>query len=376
MPRDSHQNDHSPLAGLKVVDFSTLLPGPLASLMLVEAGADVLKVERPGQGDDMRAFEPRFGSEGAIFALLNRGKRSISLDLKNPTDAEKARVLAIEADILIEQFRPGVMARLGLSHEVLSRDNPRLIYCSITGYGQTGPKAQRAAHDLNYVAEAGMLSLVTGSDGAPTLPPIPIADIGGGSYPAFMNIMLALYARMTTGRGCHLDISMTDNVLPFQYWALAGGFVGQWADPNGGLITGGSPRYAIYRTKDGRFLAAAPLEDKFWRNLCEVLGIGEDADHARVAAAVEQLDSDALMARLEGKDVCCSLVATLEEALADEHVHARGLLNRGVTNDSGLIPALPLALAENFRHPTLNAPAPMLQCARAERQVAKAGENE
>lgn len=357
---DEKKNGPSPLTGLKVADFSTLLPGPFASLLLVEAGADVVKIERPGQGDDMRSYDPRFGEEGAIFSLLNRGKRSISLDLKDPADNQTARRLALEADIVIEQFRPGVMARLGLSYEDIVQENPRVIYCSITGYGQTGPQAHRAAHDLNYVAESGMLSLVTGIDGAPILPPVPIADIGGGAYPAFMNILLALYARTTTGRGQYLDISMTDNVMPFQYWGLASGFVGQWPTPNAALVTGGSPRYNIYQTKDKRFLAAAPLEDKFWGNFCDALNISEEADRTVVAAAVLNLDSADLMHRLEGKDVCCSLVATLEEATLSEHVRAKSMFARSVTGKAGSIPALPLPLIEAYRSDRYEAPAPAL----------------
>jgi alpha-methylacyl-CoA racemase len=191
-----------PLAGIKVVDFSALLPGPLASLILAAAGAEVVKIERPG-GDELRGYEPRFGAAGAGFALLNRGKRSIAIDLKE-NDA-RARLLPLlrSADVLIEQFRPGVMERLGLGHAALAAVNPRLIYCSITGYGQSGPKAQAAAHDLNYLAETGLLHLAAGADGAPVVPPALIADIAGGSYPAVLNILLALRERDASGRGCH-----------------------------------------------------------------------------------------------------------------------------------------------------------------------------
>jgi len=345
-----------PLAGLKVVDFSTLLPGPFASLLLAEAGAEVIKVERPGTGDDMRAYEPRFGDESAIFSLLNRGKTSMALDLKDQADKEIALSLMREADIVIEQFRPGVMARLGLSYEDLAKDNPGLIYCSITGYGQTGPNALRAAHDLNYVAETGMLSLVTGADGAPVLPPVPLADLGGGAYPAFMNILLALQGRARDGNGAHLDIAMTDNVFPFLYWALASGFVGDWPRPDAALITGGSPRYAFYRTKDARYLAAAPLEDKFWANFCAVLGLDVTADRDAVAGAVAAEDSAALIRRLEQLDTCCSIVATVEEAVASMQVKSRGLLDRGIENANGAIPALPSPIVEAFRATELRAP--------------------
>ncbi len=245
-----------PLSGLKVLDFSTLLPGPLATLMLAEAGATVTKIERPGVGDDMRHFEPKKGDTSILFALLNRGKQSLALDLKNPADKARAFALAAEADILIDQFRPGVMARLGLSYEDIAKVNPRIVYCAITGYGQTGPKIDGAGHDLNYAAEAGLLSLVADSDGAPPLPYSTFADIAGGAYPAIINILLALRERDQTGRGRHLDIAMSDNMFPFLWRAQASIASGASPVANDDMLTGASPRYGLYRTRDGKFIAA------------------------------------------------------------------------------------------------------------------------
>src|SRR6187402_93024 len=193
-----------PLAGIRVVDFTTLIPGPFASLILSEAGADVIKVERTG-GDDLRAYGPYTDGASIPFALLNRGKSSRALDLKQAADRAAALALVDQADVLIEQFRPGVMARLGLGYDALAARNPRLIYCSITGYGQTGVRAATAAHDINILADTGMLSLVAGADGLPALPPVPIADLAGGTYPAVINILLALRRRDQTGLGCRLD---------------------------------------------------------------------------------------------------------------------------------------------------------------------------
>ena len=259
-----------PLAGIRVLDFTTLLPGPLATLLLAEAGAEVIKIERPGSGDEMRLYQPRFGGSSVNFALLNRGKRSIAFDLKASGAVDRMRPLIVSADVVVEQFRPGVMERLGLGWEQLSAINPRLVYCAITGYGADGPKAQVAAHDLNYLAETGLLSLAAGADGAPVVPPALIADIGGGAYPAVINILLGLAQRSHTGRGCRLDVAMTDNLFTFAYWAIGNGFAADaWPRPGGELVTGGSPRYNIYRTADGRFLAAAPLEDRFWNNFCD-----------------------------------------------------------------------------------------------------------
>src|SRR5262249_52685082 len=267
-----------PLAGIRVLDFSTLLPGPLATLLLADAGADVIKIERPGTGDEMRSYTPKLGTDSVNFALLNRGKRSIAIDLKAPGAVESLMPLVKSADVIVEQFRPGVMDRLGLGYEAVSQVNPRIIYCAITGYGQSGPRASTAAHDLNYAAETGMLGLAAGADGAPVPPAALVADIGGGSYPAVINILLALRERDKTGRGRKLDIAMADNLSSFMYWAIGDGLAaGRWAQPGKALVTGGSPRYNVYRTSDGRYIAAAPLEEKFWQAFCDAIGLAADA---------------------------------------------------------------------------------------------------
>jgi len=353
-------SDVRPLQGIRVIDFSTLLPGPLASLILAEAGADVIKIERPGTGDEMRSYEPRIGSHSTNFALLNRGKRSVALDLKKPVDLARARSLVLEADILIEQFRPGVMDRLGLSYPALAQSHPRLIYCSITGYGQTGPKAQVAAHDLNYVAESGLLSLAVDAQGTPAMTPTPLSDIGGGSYPAVINILLALAERQQTGRGRHLDVSMSDNVFPFMYWALGSAFAGRLPQPGQELVTGGSPRYRIYRTRDGRFVAAAPIEDRFWTKFCEIVEVPETADAQAVEARLAQETAAYWREKFAGHDVCCSIVASLEEALRDPQVAARGIFSRMVEADGVEVPALPLPLVAPYRDPAAARPCPEL----------------
>lgn len=348
-----------PLEGIRVLDFSTLLPGPLATLILAEAGAEVIKIERPGRGDEMRAYTPRFGEDSVNFALLNRGKRSVAIDLKVPGAAQRLRPLIESADVVVEQFRAGVMDRLGLGYETLRAINPRLVYCAITGYGQTGPLADKAAHDLNYVAETGMLSLSSGVDGAPVLPPALIADIAGGTYPAVINILLALRERDRSGTGCKLDIAMCDNLFSFMYWALGNAWAAdQWPTPGGDLVTGGSPRYRVYCTLDRRYLAAAPLEDKFWNAFCDLIGLPADLrddtrDPAATQAAVERIISgrtaDDWRKCFAGKDVCCSVVANLKEALGDSHFQARGLFEQGLSGAAGRIPALPVPVASEFR---------------------------
>ncbi len=349
-----------PLEGVRVLDFSTLVPGPLATLLLVDAGADVIKVERPGRGDEMRSYEPKAGPDSIGFALLNRGKRSITLDLKAPDAVERLMPLLRTTDVLVEQYRPGVMDRFGLGYQALAAINPGLIYCSITGYGQTGPKANAAGHDLNFVADSGMLSLAAGADGAPVLPAVQVGDIGGGAYPAVVNILLALLERNRSGKGCHLDIAMAENLFAFQYWALGSAVAeGQGPRPGGELLTGGSPRYQIYRTADGRFIAAAPLEDKFWETFCTIIGLPEDwRDDGRdpaatiqaVAAAIASRDAAHWRAAFAGKDVCCSIVSTMQDAMADDHFTARGLFARGlVVEDGRTVPAVPTPIAASLR---------------------------
>lgn len=347
-----------PLAGIKVLDFSTLLPGPLCSLLLAEAGAEVIKFERPGRGDEMRSYEPKVDADSANFVLLNRGKQSVSIDLKSPDTLTRLTPLIREADVLIEQFRPGVMERLGLGFAALAEINPRLVYCSITGFGQHGPRAAEAAHDLNYVAASGTLSLTAGKDGAPVLPPALIADIAGGTYPAMINILLALRQRDQTGCGVHLDIAMADNLFTFQYWGLGNGALGAWPGTASELVTGGTPRYQIYRTADGAFLAAAPLEDKFWDNFVRLVGLDADALTAlapsdaidAVAAAIAQHPAAYWEDRFAGQDVCTSRVVSLEEARHDPHFQERGLFGRNVATAAGAtMPALPVPIDAAFR---------------------------
>jgi crotonobetainyl-CoA:carnitine CoA-transferase CaiB-like acyl-CoA transferase len=351
-----------PLEGLLVLDFSTLLPGPLATLILAEAGAEVLKIERPGRGEEMRQGQPRWGADSVNYALLNRGKKSLALDLKNPADQARLAPLVARADVLVEQFRPGVMARLGLDYERVAQLNPRLIYCSISGYGQNGPKRDVAGHDLNYVGDAGLLALSMGSLAHPVIPPALVADIGGGTYPAVLNILLALIERGRTGRGRYLDIVMSDNLFPWMFWAI-GKLAATGAEPGNGseLLSGGSPRFHLYPTRDGKLVAAAPLEQKFWEEFCEIIGLDRELrddrrDPQRTARAcagiIVRESAEIWRARFAGRDCCCSIVATIGAALQDPHFKARGLFDYVLANEKGeRIPALPMPLVPGFRDP-------------------------
>lgn len=351
-----------PLAGIKVLDFSTLLPGPLCTLLLAEAGAEVIKVERPGSGDEMRTYTPKAGADSVNFALLNRGKRSIAIDLKKPESIDKITPLLREADVLVEQFRPGVMDRLGIGFDSLQKINPGLIYCAITGYGQSGPRAGIAAHDLNYVAESGMLSLAAGADGAPVVPAGLVADIAGGAYPAVMNILLALRSRERDGKGCRLDIAMADNLFTFLYWALGEGeLTGQWPGPATALVAGGSPRYQVYRTADGRYVAAAPLEQRFWENFCSLIDLpaalrddapDPQATRRAVAACIAKKTAGQWRSLFAGKDVCCCIVATMEEAVQDPHFRACRVFQHKLLTDAKALSALPVPIDAAFRDPS------------------------
>jgi alpha-methylacyl-CoA racemase len=360
----------TPLSGVMVLDFSTLLPGPLATLLLAEAGAEVIKVERSGVGDEMRHRKPRFGQDSASFAFLNRGKRSIAIDLKASAAVDLLRPLIKKADVLVEQFRPGVMSRLGLGYEAIRAINPRLIYCSLTGYGQTGTRSQRAGHDLNYLAECGLLSLVTGADGNPALPSAPFADIAGGSYPLVINVLLALLQRAKTNRGCYLDIAMADNLFPFCSGTLARGLtIQEWPQPNAEVMTGGLARYRNYRTRDGRFIAVGALEDKFWNEFCDVIGLPAALRNDReapaqsisgVAEILASRDSDAWERAFDGHDICCSIIKTIEEAAYGPAMTERGLFNRRLEADGEEMPMLPLPIDDALRRPDVTATAPVL----------------
>ncbi len=362
-PAGDPQRDGSaargPLAGVRVLDFSTRLPGPLASLILADAGADVIKIERPDGGDEARAQEPRFGGDGAVFALLNRGKRSVAIDLKAPGALRRLVPLIASADVLIEQFRPGVMDRLGLGYESVRELNPGLIYCAISSYGSVGPLSDAPGHDLNYLAESGLLALTAGAGGAPVIPPGLAADVAGGSYPAVMNIVLALRLRDRSGAGCKLDVAMCDNLFALMPWALAQGWAtGQWPRPGDERLTGGSPRYQVYRASDDRFIACSPLEDRFWTEFCDAIGLSgeyrdgrKDRDDTRreIARIIAGQPAEHWMSLFSSLQLPCSIVRTLQEATDSPHFRSRGVFDARVERDGAGMCALPLPLGDPVR---------------------------
>lgn len=329
----------SPLSSLRVLDFTTLLPGPFATLLLADLGADVVRVEAPDRPDLARLLPPFDGDASAWHALLNRNKRSMTLDLKQPGAAEVVKRLVQRYDIVVEQFRPGVMDRLGVGYDALRAANPRLIYCAITGYGQTGPYRNRAGHDLNYLALAGILSHTGRADSGPPGLGVQVADVGGGSFGAITGILAAVIQRQLSGVGQMVDVSMFDLALAWNSVAAAE-FLASGENPGyeSGLLNGGT-LYDTYRTSDGRYLAVASLEDKFWRGFCQAIGRPDLSDRGifgpaagqpglkdEIAAAIAQRTLAEWQAIFAPLDVCVELVLTVEEALAHPQTAARGLV--------------------------------------------------
>jgi alpha-methylacyl-CoA racemase len=348
-----------PLEGVLVADFTTLLPGPLATLMLAEAGAEVIKIERPG-GEDVRRFPPIRNGNSAPFAILNRGKKNFVADLKDEKDKAAVWALIERADVLVEQFRPGVMERLGFGYEAVRARNPKIIYCSISGYGQQGPRRTEAGHDINYIAATGLLSLAPGPIDRPVVPPALIADIGGGTFPAVANILLALLGRAKTSEGTYIDIAMTDAMFTFAWYALAT-YHATGRNPLPGELrhNGGSARYQLYPTNDGKIVACGALEQHFWLAFAKAIGlpsefVDDERDPKATAEAVRKIVASKSAAHWQplfaAADCCVTIVATLEEALADRHFVERGLFKWQVSAPDGhTMPAVPVPIAPQFR---------------------------
>lgn len=267
----SRKPSNGPLQGLRVLDLTRLLPGPLATMMMADMGAEVIKIESPTFYDYTRDFPPHIGGESAGYLAFNRSKRSLLLDYATPQGKEVMTKLIQTADIFIEQFRPGVMAKMGLDFTAVKAINPKIIYVSVTGYGQTGPYSQLAGHDLNYISYAGLLS--GNQNEAPQVPLVQIADIAGGSYMAVIACLSAVYARQRTGEGQFVDVSMMDGVMPLAVNPFSLHTATQQAQPRDeAFLSGGLVNYGIYPTQDGKYMALGTLEEKFWAKFCDVVG--------------------------------------------------------------------------------------------------------
>lgn len=334
-----------PLQGIRVLDLTRLLPGPVATMRLAEMGAEVIKIEDPGAGDYARTMGPVRHAVSQFFVAVNHGKQLLRLDLKQPDQRARLLDMVATADVLVESFRPGVLDRLGLDWDTLRARNPKLVLCAISGYGQDGPFAQLAGHDINYIGYAGMLDQNAGADGVPVLSNLQVGDLLGGAQGAVQGILAALLAVKMGGPGRRVDVSMTDAVLAHNIMPLVAVNNGAPAAPGRDLLTGGVPCYNVYRTSDHRFMAVGALELKFWQACCEVLErpdfkqrhwqLGQEVGGADALALQEELA--AIFAgrtlaqwseRFATADCCVTPVLRMDEALVHPLFAARAMASQ------------------------------------------------
>jgi len=338
-PANAESRPALPLAGVRVLDLSRLLPGPVCTLYLADLGADVIKVEDTGAGDYARALGARAGGASAFYRAVNRNKRSLAVDLKDARGRDAFIALARGADVVVESFRPGVVDALGVGYAALAAANPRVVLASISGYGQDGPRAAMAGHDINYLGYAGILDQTGVAGGAPALCNLQVADLLGGAASSAIAILAALLRAQRTGRGARIDVAMADAALAHNVFALHA--LEQWGAtrPRGeDLLTGGVPAYGVYGTSDGRWLAVGALEDKFWRLLCATIGredlagagLATGAEGRRVRRELEAVFAARRLAHWQrvfaAVDCCVTPVLTLDEALVDPQFVARGMV--------------------------------------------------
>jgi crotonobetainyl-CoA:carnitine CoA-transferase CaiB-like acyl-CoA transferase len=329
---------HQALAGIRVLDLSRMLPGPFASMMLGDLGAEVIKVEEPRIGDPTRWSKPAIGKQSAAFLQVNRNKKSLALDLKQAAARDLFLRLAETADVVLEQFRPGVVDRLGVGYDALKPVNPRLVYCSLSGFGQTGPHRERSGHDMNYLALAGVLGLTTDERGKPVIPGVQVADLAGGMVAAFA-ILAALMARERTGQGQYVDVSMFDVMLAMLAIPAAHHFAGHRLEVGGKYaLSGAYPFYNVYETSDGRHMTLGALEPKFWANFCRAVGREEwvarqfdDGERREnlfneLRALFKSRTQSEWIERMRDADCCCEPVLSISEAFAHAQTAAREMV--------------------------------------------------
>jgi len=310
----------------------------MATLHLADMGADVVKIEDTEAGDYARAMGRTREGMSDFFRLVNRNKRAMRLDLKQPQGREVFLRLAKGTDVVVEGFRPGVMAKLGVGYDALAAVNPRLVYCSITGYGQDGPYADRAGHDINYIGYAGVGDQI-GTAEAPVVPNFQIADLLGGALTPVMGILAALIDARSSGRGRHVDVAMTEAVFAHAIFPLLGLLErGKTPGRGSGMLDGGLPCYNVYRTRDGRWMAVGALERKFWEMLCDILGCselkGKHIVYGEEARPVKERLAAAFASRTQHEwsevfaraDCCVSPILTVDEALENEQLRSRGMV--------------------------------------------------
>jgi len=327
-----------PLEGVRILDLSRYLPGPFCTQILADFGAEVIKVEDPKGGDLGRSLTPCIEGESARFYTVNRNKKSISLDLRKKEGKAIFKKLVASADVVVDQFRPGVMAQMGLGYDQLREINERLIYCAITGYGLTGPLRDVAGHDLNYLSLAGVTGLTGTYQGPPAMSGVQIADIAGGTLYAVIAILLALASREKNGKGQLCDVAMLDGSISLLAYTL-----GEWSGwgrlPERGndVLTGGYACYNVYQTKDNQYVSLGAVEDKFWAEFCERIGRPEyikmqwdTAQQPEVIADVKEImrgkTRDEWVEFFVSSDICFTPVLTLEEMCEQPQVVAREMI--------------------------------------------------
>ncbi|MGH8750755.1 MAG: CaiB/BaiF CoA transferase family protein [Burkholderiales bacterium] len=360
-----------PLHGIRVLDLTRLLPGPVCTLHLADMGADVIKIEDTEEGDYARKLGGVKKQNSGMFLAINRNKRSLKLDLKQHTDKEIFLKLAKTADVIVESFRPGVMEKLGIAYEKIKTINPKIVYCSISGYGQTGPYRDKAGHDINYLGYAGVLDQIGAAGGAPVLPNLQIADLLGGSLTAAMGILAALVDAKTSGQGRYVDVAMADAALAHAIFPLAAHLNhGHTLARGEDMLSGGLPCYNIYKTSDGRYMAVGALEKKFWEKCCDVLKRPDLKPMHRVKTKEAKLVKKELARifashtqaywnkKFAAADCCVTPVLTLEESLNHPQFQARGMVVKDKHPVEGEITqfALPLKFSEDEFLITRHAP--------------------
>ncbi|MCK5681978.1 CoA transferase [bacterium] len=355
-----------------MLDLTRLLPGPFCSMVLADYGADVLKIEAPGEGDYLRGWEPLVNGVSAFFHAVNRNKSSMTLNLKTAKGQELFKKLLLEYDVVLESFRPGVMERLGCSYKELAAIKPNLIYCSISGYGQSGPQALKAGHDLNYMAETGVLN-TTSSREIPALSGIQVADVAGGALYAVSAVLAAYVKVLKGGKGSFLDISMTDGLVSMLPLLSAYHYsLGLEPKPDTTIFNGQLACYHIYRTKDNREIALGALEKKFWDNFCQVIERDdllegnhqelERQDYLKSELAMIFASSSATQWEelLRDRDTCCEVLKTMTEVQAAPHFNDRKMFYEMPLANGETLMQTNTAVMINEAKPTQHNPAPGL----------------
>ncbi len=329
----------SPLRGIRILDLSRLLPGPYATMLLGDLGAQVIKIETPGLGDYMRVIPPfikdaRTGEEvGAAFLMVNRNKKSVALNFRNARGKEIFLRLVRTADVILETFRPGAAEKWGIGYSATRAINPRIVYCSLSGYGQSGPYRDRAGHDLNYIALAGLLAANGAADGPPIPPMVQVADLSGGMLAA-ISILAALIGREKTGVGQYLDVSLFDGALSWASTMMGGTYAAGKSVQRGKMqLNGGMACYNVYETRDGKYLTLGAIEPHFWAAFCKAVGREDLNPRAQefeaipeVAAIFKTRTFDEWMELFKNVDACVEPVREFAETLNDPHVQQRGLV--------------------------------------------------